>query len=69
MYLWTLTIYTSPRRFSSKRTDACADERHSSDNMDEMSHIMRFLSRINGFPGGQTRTGLRRNALVEYRDR
>jgi hypothetical protein len=67
--LWTITIYTSRRRFSSKRIDALADERHSSDNMDELSHTMRPLSGLNGLPGGQTGTGLCRNALVEYRDR
>lgn len=69
LYSWTLTIYTSRRRFSSKRIDAWADERHSSDNMDELSHTVRPLARINGLPGGQTGTGLGRNALVEYRDR
>jgi hypothetical protein len=69
LFLWTITIYTSRRRFSSKRIDALADERHSSDNMDELSHAMRPLSRNKRLLGSQTGTGLCRNALVEYRDR
>jgi hypothetical protein len=51
-------IYISRRRFSSERIDITADERHSSDNMDELSHMMRWDFRPGSFPLSQTERGL-----------